>query len=313
MLNLLRWNGSLVAISLTATVASPAPSDPASGDSTARPVRMALPPIQTDGDSTRVVGKLVNGLIVVPVSINGAGPFWLGLDTGAMGHLRLNQAVAERLVLTATGRARAVDPSGKNPREVMVYRLDSVAVGKVRFRGAIASGTPDSLVSRRLQGVDGILGIDLFADLLLTLDYPNAEIRLARASIPPPNGTTILAYERERGPIIVPLQAGDRRIDCDLDTGNLVAPFVLPTEFALSLPRKGEPRTGGMARTVSQQMEIRLVTLSVPLRLGSFEFPNAEVAFPALHERANIGSKALAGFTIEIDQRNKRLRLARKT
>jgi hypothetical protein len=273
---------------------------------------MALPPVLTQGDSTRVAGKLVNGLIVVPVSINGAGPFWLGMDTGAMGHLRLNDSLAERLALPVTGRARAADPSGKNPRELKVYGLDSLAIGNVRFKGAIATGTPDSL-TRRLEGVDGILGIDLFIDLLLTLNYPKAEIRLARGILPPANGSDILAYERDRGPILLTLHAGDKQILCDLDTGNLVAPFVFPTDLALSLPRKGEPRKGGMARTVSQQMQIHLITLEVPLRLGAFEFANAEVAYPALHERGNIGSKALAGFTVEIDQRNKRIRLARRS
>src|SRR6185503_16801784 len=51
---------------------------PAPDDSGPRPMRMALPPVQSRGDSARVQGKLVNGLLVVPVSINGAGPFWLG-------------------------------------------------------------------------------------------------------------------------------------------------------------------------------------------------------------------------------------------
>jgi Aspartyl protease len=271
---------------------------------------MALPSIQTEGDTARVQGKLVNGLIVIPVSINGAGPFWLGMDTGAMGHLRLNNSVAERLALPVIGKARASDPSGKNPREVTVYRVDSLSIGGVRLRGPHAIGSADTL-NRRLPGVDGILGIDLFADRLLTLDYPKAELRLSRDALPDPNGADVIAYQREHGPIQVSLQAGERQLLCDLDTGNLVAPFVLSTDLALSLPRKGEPRSGGTARTASQQMEIRFVTLAAPLRIGSFEFPGAEVAFPSLHERGNIGSKALGRFTVEIDQRNKRIRFAR--
>ena len=290
------------------------PGAPSSADSGLHPmrmpVRMALPPVESDGDSARITGKLVDGLIVVPVSINGAGPFQLGIDTGAMGHLHLNDAVAERLALPVQGKARAADPSGKNPREVKLYRVDSLSIGSLRFRGAIATSRPDTS-GKRLRGVDGILGIDLFADLLLALDYPNAELRLSRTTLPPPNGSDVLAYEREHGAIRVPLQAGEKQLACDLDTGNLIAAFVFPTEFALSLPHKGEPRAGGTAHTVAQQVEFRLITLDVPLRLGSFRFPNAEIAFPALHEAGNIGSKALASFTIEIDQRNRRVRLSR--
>lgn len=174
----------------------------------------------------------------------------------------------------------------------------------------MATSHPDTS-RRRLKGVDGILGLDLFADLLLVLDYPKAELRLSRTSLPLPNGSDVLAYECDHGAIRLPLQAGEKQIGCHLDTGNLIAPFVFPTEFALALRRKGEPRAGGTAHTIGQQIEFRLITLDVPLRLGSFEFPSAEVAFPALHEAGNIGSKALARFTIEIDQRNQRLRLSR--
>jgi hypothetical protein len=286
---------------------------PANGDTAPHPVRvpmrMSLPPVRTFGDSARVVGRLVNGLLVVPVSIQGKGPYWLGMDTGAMGHLRLNEALAARLGLAVQGKALASDPSGKNPRDVKLYRVDSLSIGDVRFHDVIAVGQADTM--KKLPGVDGILGIDLFADLLLTLDYPRAELRLARATLPPENGADVLAYERDHGPIRLPLVVGQKTLTCDLDTGNMIAPFVFPTDFALSLPRKGEPHSGGTARTVSSTIEIRIVTLDVPLRLGSFEFVNAEAAFPSVREDGNIGSRALADMTIEIDQRNHRIRLAR--
>jgi hypothetical protein len=58
-------------------------------------------------------------------------------------------------------------------------------------------------------------------------------------------------------------------------------------------------------------VQIHLVTLAKPVRLGAIEFANAEVAYPALHERGNIGSKALADCVLELDQRNKRVRITR--
>jgi len=271
--------------------------------------RTSLPPVESRGDTARVPCRTVNGILVASVEVNGAGPFWFAIDTGAMGHARINESVAAKLGLVVAGKARSGDPSGKNVREVNLYQLDSLRLGGVTFRNAMASGSPDTL--RKLAGVDGILGVGLFADFLLALDYPRAELQLSRTALPDTNGRDIVPFTREHGPIEVALRVGDRVLPTDVDTGNMIAPFVFPTAFVDSLPRKGAPRSGGMAHTVSNEVEIQIVTLAVPVRLGAAEFASPEVAYPALHDRGNIGSRAFADCRVEIDQKNRRLRLTR--
>jgi hypothetical protein len=228
-----------------------------------------------------------------------------------MGQVSITNRAATQLALPVAGRSRMADPSGKNPIETNLYGVDSLKLGGVTFRGALAGALPDTL--RRFEGVDGILGIALFTDFLLTFDYPRSELRLSRESLPDTNGRDILSFTREMGPIVVPLRIGNRLLPADVDTGNLIAPFVFPTAFVDSMPRRGEPRSGGTARTISNEVKIQVVTAAVPIRLGATVFENADVAYPALHERGNIGSKAFANSTLEIDQKNRRLRLRSST
>ena len=300
--------GLLVLVLAPALAAAQDPAAPPTGEPVRRVMRRAASPVTTQGDTAVLSARSVAGMPVVPIEINGRGPFWFALDTGTMGHGRVYDSLAVKLGLPVAGKVRSGDPSGKNTREVDVYRVDSLQIGGIVMRGAQMSGGPNI---RQLKDVEGILGVDLFIELMLTIDYPHSEVRLGRSALPEANGRDVLSYSRELGPIVLPLQLGDRTLDTDLDTGNTVAPFIFPSEIAEALPRTGEPRKGRVARTSVNQVQMYHVTLADPLRLGALEFPGAEVAYPALHDRGNIGSQALGDCVLELDQENRRVRLTR--
>jgi hypothetical protein len=159
--------------------------------------------------------------------------------------------------------------------------------------------------------VDGVLGLDLLSDYLVTLDFPGKVLRIDKGELPKADGVDILDYKNEAGIAVVDLSVGSMKIKAHLDTGNAMGPFILPTSFVEKLSLGSEPVVVGRARSASGEMEIKKVQLKDMVKLGGHEFPGATVIYPALSDIGNVGVKILSEFKITFDQQHQRVRLAR--
>lgn len=263
--------------------------------------RMPSPPAFV-GDETKAPMDLGQAVPVVTVTIGGKGPYRFLVDTGAGGHGRITPALAEALALTPSGEVVAGDGSGRTQNR-KTYRIDSLELGGVRFTGLEVLEV--TLPRGRLQGIDGVLGLGLFASHTLTLDYPRASLSLSRTPLP----ESAPAYERSPRGLVIPVTIGAETIPAHIDTGNALAPLILPTALAERLPRRGEPRVAGRAASAISTVEVREVGIAVPVRAAGVILPIASVTYPALGENGNLGSKAFAGAVLRIDQRNRRLQI----
>jgi hypothetical protein len=68
--------------------------------------------------------------------------------------------------------------------------------------------------------IDGILGYNAFAKVLLTLDYPEREVRVRVGELPHPDDTTIFRTIRRTDRPFLPLQVGDRETLVLIDSGS---------------------------------------------------------------------------------------------
>jgi predicted aspartyl protease len=252
-----------------------------------------------------------DGMPTVEVMVNGQGPFVFGFDTGAQAGPRIDASLVEKLNLKATGEVQAIDPSGRNPQASATVKLDSLAIGNLRFTDVTAVSRNYKNSPRPLK-VDGILGLNLFADYLVTLDFPAKKLRLEKGELPKADGAEILDYKNEAGVAQVELGVGDKKIKAHLDSGNAIGAFVFPTTFAEKLAFAGEPRVVGRARSASGEMEIKQVQLKDVVKLGRHEFPDATIVYPALGDIGNVGVKTLSQFVITFDQKNERVRLKKR-
>jgi predicted aspartyl protease len=115
-------------------------------------------------------------LMLVPVTIDGRGPFLMEIDTGATG-TTLSVEAAKRAGVDAQGQGRLGGAGGQVAVQLGQARLEfgpiartlGVAVSPAITAIATASGSP----------VDGILGGDFFADACLTIDYPRSRLWLS--------------------------------------------------------------------------------------------------------------------------------------
>jgi hypothetical protein len=246
---------------------------------------------------------------VVEVQLNGQGPFAFMLDTGAGMQADIDTAVATRLNLLQSGRAISGDPSGQNDRELATATIDTLTIGKAKFRHVTALVRPQR-ITKDYPDVDGILGFALFTDYLLTLDYPAMQLKLSRGNLPTANHADVLNFEIENRIPVIELAIGKIRVRAHVDSGNFVAGFILPEEIVAQLQLLSSPVTVGSARSVSNRIELKQVQLRDTIRIGHFDFPQPTVQFPALSD-TNVGFKVLRDFTVTFDQKKRLMKLER--
>ena len=161
--------------------------------------------------------------------------------------------------------------------EEPAFHLDSVRIGDVLVR-ELAVGSGDEVA--RL-GVDGVLGLDAYADYLLTVDYPGSRLVLARGSLPTPGGVEVLRAMRV-GPFVgIELAIGGVKEIGVVDTQGRIGFQALPevagrlTSRARSGRRPG--RGGGGA-----PVEVRGARLQGDLKIGRHVFRQPRMAVHAL-------------------------------
>lgn len=268
------------------------------GQKNAAPASKTVP-MQTEG-----------GMPTVEVMINGQGPFVFGIDTGAQGGSRIDSSLVEKLALKASGQVQATDGSGRNPQMTELFKLESLTIGNLRFSG-VTAGSRNFKNSQRPLKIDGILGLSVFSEYLVTLDFPAKLLRVEKGELPKADGAEILDYKSQGGIPLLELTVGNTKINAHLDSGNMIGAFVLPTAFVEKLTKASEPVVVGRARSASGEMEIKQTRIKEVVRLGRHEFPDATVTYPALSDIGNVGVKTLSQFAVTFDQQHERVRLTR--
>jgi predicted aspartyl protease len=109
----------------------------------------------------------------LPVSINGGKPLRLMIDTGAGGIL-LRTKAAERAGLRKITDTKIGGIGDKGKRDGWVSQADRVQIGNVAFADYPVEVTDKDALSDE----DGLIGTDVFADFMVTLDFFNRKLLL---------------------------------------------------------------------------------------------------------------------------------------
>jgi hypothetical protein len=238
-------------------------------------------------------------LVTVVAMINGNGPYRLVLDTGAAGATRLTPEVARDLHLPQVGTVRDGDPSGRNQIELPLVKIEMITIGDAGFSDVVAT------VGGQLPGTeaDGVLGLDLFAGWLVTIDYPAHELRLEQGAVPE-TGEHVVGYTAGPGVPQIEIFAGGVALTADIDTGG---PAVLTVPSARGLGLTGEPQPRGSGRTASETFTVYGATLEGALMVAGWAVPNAEVQIVDHFPTASLGAGFLSGYSLTFDLANQRV------
>jgi len=243
---------------------------------------------------------------VIEVMVNGQGPFKFLFDTGAGGHRRISAALADRLGLAESGEVTTGDPSGQNRQTLKLAAVQSISIGKAEFHDLELVRRDSKQVIDKDRGIDGILGFGVFAECLITLDYPGKRFVMARGELPADGS---VAYTDDNGVPQIPISVGGVEVEADVDSGSM-GNVAVPGSVADKLKLKREPVVVGKASTGFNQFEIRQAPLDGELRVGGQVLRDPSIEIFDIFPRANIGGQFLRNFSLAIDQPNKRLRFA---
>lgn len=250
-------------------------------------------------------------LPAVDAMIEGQGPYRLILDTGAAGVV-LNESIASRLQLQAPPgmppgmRVQVASPGGAGVAASLVH-IKTLSMGDATVEGIWTVAMPLPFG----DGLDGVIGMNLFAECLLTFDYPGEQIRLSRGTLPDPDGVDVFAY--------TPRQSYSHP-EIDVHVGDTTRPFLLDTGMAGwfginkddldAVVISHGPVDGMMGLRVDQARRTRVARLETDISIGRHQVQQPRVR---VGDENIMGSLFLEHFALTIDGTNQRVRLSRES
>jgi predicted aspartyl protease len=235
---------------------------------------------------------------IVRVMVNEKGPFRFLVDTGSNAEAFLTPNLARRLNLQSTGERYITDASGQGVRAPIVS-IKSVRVAGVEFAAVKAIIYS---FDRENVSFDGILGLALFRDYLLTLNFPKRELTLTSGALLPDGGQRVLPFSTPRGLPAILLRIGHSTIDAEIDSGG--AGLTLPQGFASRQRYFYAPGVFAVEQTVSRRFELGGAILTSHVEFGNYSFSRPFVEIDPGNLLANFGSTAMRDFALTFDQRN---------
>jgi predicted aspartyl protease len=249
-----------------------------------------------------IPSKRCANYFLIEATINGRGPFTMVLDTGA------SQTVVTPRVANAlkedTRRVNmyAEGSQGKRQDVDRVLTVRTLTIGSVELRGFDAITLDLSRIQATLgSNVDGILGAPAFKDVLLTIDYPNAAVRVAKGELPAPDGQRVLSLAADDKPMI-DVRVGGKRRRFLLDTGKAGAFSVQnfdKQEFA------NPPATIAQGIAIGGSYVMRAGRLASDITLGDITFKHPVVESSDASDL--IGAEALKTFVVVLDMGHRRV------
>ena len=257
---------------------------------------------------------------MVPVELNGQGPFFFLLDTGAARSV-LTQAALDRLGVSAD-KGHDVYVRGVSGRtRVHTAVVDSFRIGDVEFR----SQRLPVLRAQLLDGLDGILSMERLRDMHLTADFAEAEVRIMdlESAEAPADALPMRFSSLSPQLIIVQARIGKHRVPAVIDTGgahtlgNMALLNKLIADAGGALGGVIRSRVTDATDTATDTWDSQVQTLNIgpvaidDLRVSFGQFPVFE--FWRLDETPAllIGMDALSQMkSISVDYRHRRMVVA---
>lgn len=230
------------------------------------------------------------------VFINGEGPFLFGIDWGLNAFV-ISSELSEKLGLQKAG---TYEMPGRAEDYVEIKEMK---IGDASFNGATAFAK--EILDKRIQGV---MGFNVFEQVLMTFDFPNKKLIFEKGELPQPDNKNIFSLatpeEGERPDIDVSI--GDLKFKATLDT-RAFGWLIINDEYMDDLTTYG-PKDEFIGQGPQMgTMNITATRVEETLMVGWMEVRNPIVKFRN-RPGAIIGMDFMKNFTITLDKQNHRVK-----
>jgi predicted aspartyl protease len=204
-----------VAVALTGLAAARGPADSAAlPEPAATPSAPPEAAPKADYDAATRADQI--GRVVVPVMVNGRGPFPFALDTGA-NRTVLTPHLAQALGLAVTSDEKVTMNGTTGSANVPTALVDRVAAGDVTL---VDQRLP--VASALTNDIEGVLGVDGLSSKRVMIDFKSGKIEIRNSRFEQPlNGTPRLSAQLRFGRLMVVDAYVERvRVKAVIDTGS---------------------------------------------------------------------------------------------
>ncbi len=248
--------------------------------------------------------------IVLPLTEKGGHPkvlvelatdevFPFIVDTGASVNV-IDIAIAEKMAYEVVGETEIGAPGGAQiPGKIV--RVPLFHIGDATIKNA-------EFVAMDINGfsmgtMQGVLGLRLFEDYLLSFDLSQGVITVSKTKLS--TGTTgVMSYPAGSDKIRLDVDVAGTIVPAHIDTGSM-GEFLFPVEIIDSLPLKDVPQTGAQARLVGGARDISFAQLDGTIHFAGMQFKDPNLTFMDPSPGAgNIGSGVFGELVMAIDQKN---------
>ena len=256
-------------------------------------------PLVFSGESVELQLEQVGNHMLVAAVIEGIGNKNFIVDTGSAPNV-IDSAIVAQMGLQVIGE-REVLSGGTIPVNAEIVIIPKITVGKMRIENAeFLSIDLDGMSGGMLQGV---LGMELFSKLLLTIDPSHKRITVSKSELvrEDPN---VIPFESSENHIQIDANVAGQMVGMTIDLGAPGA-FTLPDRLLSSMPIDGDWQQAGSARLVDGERTQRNATLNGDIKFAGFTYskPAISVLTPS-PDSGNIGTAILQDLVLKIDQKN---------
>lgn len=267
--------------------------------------------------------EMVGSYIVVNVKVNNSTPLKMILDTGVRSTI-ITELFSDDNIEMKNGELRELQGLGAG-NQLFAFESDSnnIMIGKFELKNRLVYVLPENIFKLTNQTgtkINGLLGVDMFRNNIVQLDYSARKIRIyeyENYEAPKNYGVMPMIIQRQKLFIqlsVLETDSAKRSIKMLIDTGaELSAWFQTLTNKAITIPEKSIK--GRIGQGLSG--EVNGIFARIPqICIANFCVKNPIVAFPDsssisgiiqnTDRDGTIGSQLLSRFNLIIDTQNKK-------
>jgi predicted aspartyl protease len=241
---------------------------------------------------------LSTGRPMVAIAFPGGHSGQFILDTGSQGAV-LTQSAADTLKLEIIGEALLGSPAGGAPVKVFVVNL-----GNLMLAGAPATKTEAVVAADKTLPANagmGVLAPTQWGDKVVTIDLAANTLTMGTSA---PDTLQTWHPISSRNQTEADIEIAGEKLRAHIDTGNPRG-VVLPLAMAKTLGVENKLTPTETIRTVDASAPAFTAKVDAQISIGGVKLAVSDVTFSGAGQ-ANIGVKALRGYTLVLDNPRRR-------